>query len=103
MWCHMADTHVDRALATLEGAGNRIKCSELTEFLESLGFYFKSKKTKGHKVFFHDGLPNFSSMSFNCEHSKDPEVKAPYVQRVRRELRNHRDDLNKYLEMRARQ
>jgi hypothetical protein len=88
---------VDQAISALEGGNNRIRCSELQALLETLGFYFKSKSTENHKVYFHDGLPNFHSASFNCEHRKDPPVKSSYVQRAKRELRTHKEDLMKFL------
>lgn len=93
----MTDTMVDSAIRELDRAGDRIRCTELEAFLLGLGFFFKNKRTPNHKVYFHDGLPNFHSASFNCEHGKDPAVKASYVQRVKRELLLHKDDLNKYL------
>jgi hypothetical protein len=93
----MDDTLVDQALKALEGAGGRMRCSELQELLEGLGFYFKKKKTANHKVYFHDHLPNFPSASFNCEHGKDPPVKPSYVQRAKREITLHKEDLLRYL------
>jgi hypothetical protein len=90
----MADSPVDDALKQLDKAGGRIRCSELCELLEGLGFYFKSKKTPGHKVYFHDGLTDFFSGSFNCDHAKDPSVKAGYIQRVRSVLTEFKDALD---------
>jgi hypothetical protein len=89
---------VDQVLAELDRAGGRILCDDLCKLLESLGFYFKSKKTKGHKLYFHDGLINFRSGSFNCDHSKNPPVKAAYVQNVRATINEFRDELNQFLE-----
>jgi hypothetical protein len=94
------DGSVDQAIERLEHGNNRILCSELQGLLEQLGFYFKSKSTNNHKVYFHDGLPNFQSAGFNCEHRKDPPVKSPYVQRAKRELKTHREDLIKFLDTR---
>jgi hypothetical protein len=98
----MSATLVDQAIEILERGNNRILCSELQELLEQLGFYFKSKSTDNHKVYFHDGLPNFHSASFNCEHRKDPPVKSSYVQRAKKELKTHREDLIQFLDARDR-
>lgn len=103
MRCHVDDmlagqvVVVEQAVETLQRAGRRIRCSELQILLESLGFYFKDKKTTNHKVYFHDHLPNFSSSSFNCDHGRDPEVKNAYLQKAKRSITQNRDDLLKYL------
>lgn len=66
--------------------------------LERLGFEVKDGKRGGHKLFFHDHLPSFTSSSFNCGHGKNPEIKPAYIKKLIRTLREHESDLKKYLE-----
>ena len=89
----MSASLFDQAIAALESAGAAMRCSELTALLQSLGFVVRDGQKGGHKVFFHDQLPNFHSGSFNCDHGRNPQIKRPYIKKVIRVLREHESDL----------
>ena len=74
-----------------------MRCSELTKLLISLGFEVKNGKRGGHKVFTHDGLPDFHASSYNCDHGKNPEIKRPYIKQVKKTLRQHESSIRAYL------
>ena len=65
--------------------------------LESLGFEVRDGKRGGHKLFFHDGLPDFRSGSFNCGHGKNPEVKPAYITKIINVLETYDESLRAYL------
>ena len=96
----MADSLYETAVRTLEDSGASMRCSELTDLLESLGFTVRDGKLGGHKVFVHDGLPDFKSGSYNCDHGRNPQIKRPYITKVLRVLREHEDDIKKFLKKR---
>lgn len=74
-----------------------MRCTELTGLLISLGFEIRNGKLGSHKVFFHDGLPQFHSGSYNCEHGLNPQIKRPYIIKILRILREHESDLKTFL------
>jgi hypothetical protein len=86
-----------QAVDRLASAKASIRCSELTQLLTSLGFEVRNGKLGSHKVFFHDGLPDFHSGSFNGDHGRDPQIKRPYIIKVLRILRQHESDLKSFL------
>lgn len=55
----------------------------MTKLLEGLGFSVKDDKRGGHKVFTHDGIQSFRTGSYNCEHGRNPEIKRPYIPKIR--------------------
>lgn len=88
------------AYRRLDSAGASMRCKELTKLLENLGFSVKDGKRGGHKVFPHDGIQSFRTGSYNCEHGRNPEIKRPYIKKVRRLLEQYEADLTRYLEIR---
>lgn len=70
----MSDSLLDKALTALQGAGTSMRCDELTGFLESLGFQVREGRKGGHRIYFHPGLPDFASSSFNCDHGRNPQI-----------------------------
>lgn len=55
---------------TLKNNKTNIRCDDLGDLLTQLGFEVRDGKRGGHKVFVHDGLPEFYSGSYNCDHGK---------------------------------
>ena len=86
------------ALLKLQDSKKAFRCDELGALLVTLGFRVESSKTVGHKLVFHDGLSEFHSTSFNCDHSKNPVIKKPYISKVKRVLVQHKADLLKFLD-----
>ena len=84
-------------MARLESAKASIRSSELTELLTSLGFEVRNGKLGSHKVFFHDGLTDFHSGSYNGGHGRDPQIQRPYVLKILRILRNNESELKSFL------
>lgn len=91
---------LDQAMKRLESAGASMRCAELTGLLEGLGFEVRNGRRGGHKIFIHDHIPGFTSGSYNCEHGRNPEIKRPYVKKVLAVLRQHEQELKRYLEER---
>lgn len=93
----MTDRVFDEVIRELDQAGASMRCSELTTLLVTLGFEVKDGKRGGHKVFTHDGLPDFRSGAYNCDHGKNPEIKRPYINKVKGTLRRHETSIRAYL------
>lgn len=93
----MTDSLHNKAVSTLESAGASIRCADLTSLLQGLGFTVRDGSRGGHKIFVHEGLPNFQSGSYNCDHGRNPQIKRPYITKVLRIIREHEDDLKIYL------
>ena len=86
----------DARKALREGKG-KLRCSEVVEILEGLGFEVRDGRRGGHQVVFHLDLPNFHSASFNCGHGKNPEIKPSYVTNLLRILDLHEAAILAYL------
>lgn len=93
----VADNVFDEVMSELNQAGASMRCSKLTTLLITLGFAVKDGRKGGHKVFTHDHIPGFSSSSYNCDHGKNPEIKRPYINNVKRTLRQHETAIRAYL------
>lgn len=89
---------LELAIRRLKAERYSMRCSDLRELLESLGFYIKDGKNGGHKLYFHDHLDGFFSSGFDCGHGKNSQVKPVYVGNVLRVLANYETELSKYLE-----
>lgn len=85
----MTDRLYDLVIETLRTKKAAIRCSEVVNLLESLGFRVSSGKSPGHKVYTHPGLAEFYSASFNCDHGKNPQIKSAYVTNILRVLNAH--------------
>lgn len=88
------------ALRDLEQKKASSCCRDLIQLLERLGFEVRDGKRGGHKLFFHSGIAEFRSGSFNCGHGKNPEVKPAYVTKLTRVLRQYEDEIVSFLESR---
>lgn len=88
---------LDETRERLKASKKSIRCRELVELMESLGFDVRDGSRGGHKIYTHPHLPDFWSSSFNCGHGKDPEIKPAYITRVLRVLGDHDSDLRAYL------
>lgn len=71
-----------------------LKCSGVIKALESLGFEVRDGKRGGHKVFVHNGLKDFYSGSFNCDHGKNPQIKPAYIKNIKKILEQYSEELS---------
>lgn len=81
----------------LSEARKSMRCTELTKQLVRLGFEVRDGGRGGHKLYFHDGLPEFYSASFNCGHGKNPEIKPAYIRKVLKVLEQYKQELIEFL------
>lgn len=81
----------------LQSAPSSIRCRELAQYLETLGFEVRDGKKQGHKVFVHHGVVTFSSGAYTCGHGSNPEIKPAYIKNVIRLLKQHEAGLIRYL------
>ncbi|MCG5541975.1 MULTISPECIES: type II toxin-antitoxin system HicA family toxin [unclassified Halorhodospira] len=93
----MTSRRLDEVIQVLEAAGASLRCDDMRRHLESLGFEVRDGKKQGHKIVTHPHLEGFYSTSYTCGHGKNPEIKPPYVRKVRATLRNHYQSLSDYL------
>jgi len=96
----MSNMLFDEVVAVLSAAKRSIRCDELAGQLSRLGFEVREGKRGGHRVYVHDGLPDFTSASYNCGHGRNPEIKPAYINDVLKILRRHEAEIVKYLETR---
>ena len=83
MWCHMSGSiHVQSVIDRLNTKKGNLRCAEVKSLLEGLGFEVRDGKRGGHKIFVHDGVPEFTSGAFNCGHGKNPEIKRAYITKI---------------------
>ncbi len=82
----------------LQSRKTNLCCKDVKELLAQLGFEVRDGKKGGHKVYVHDGLPAFTSGSFDCGHGKNPEIKPAYIGKILRVLQAHEADLLRFLE-----
>lgn len=82
----------------LSAAKRSIRCDDLAGQLNRLGFEVREGKSGGHRVFIHDGIPAFTSGSYNCGHGRNPEIKPAYISNVLRILRQNEAEILDYLE-----
>lgn len=82
---------------TLRASKTSIRCNELAEQLTRLGFEVKDGGRGGHKIFTHDGIPDFYSGAYNCGHGKNPEIKPAYIGKVLRILKQHEKEIIEFL------
>lgn len=89
---------VDEALEVLEQNKRTMRCSAMEDLLISLGFRVRDGKLGGHKTFSHPRLKGFFGGSYDCGHKADGVLKLPYVLKVARVIKLHRDELEKLME-----
>jgi len=87
----------DGVVNRLRAAGATVRCRDLAEALESLGFEIRSGRKQGHKVFVHHGIPSFTTGAYTCGHGRNPEIKPVYVKKVVSLLRQYETELIAYL------
>ena len=63
-------------------AGNKTRCTDLINWLESAGFKLKKGKRGNHYTFTHDGIDGFTTSDFDCGHGKNSEVKKPFITKI---------------------
>lgn len=92
----MSDGQFESSLSLFE-SNKSLRCKDVVSELEKLGFEVRDGKRGGHKVFFHDGLINFHSGSFNCDHGKNPQIKPAYIRKVAKTLKMYEQELKEFL------
>ncbi|MGI0153613.1 MULTISPECIES: type II toxin-antitoxin system HicA family toxin [Pseudidiomarina] len=74
-------------------SGKALRCKEVIAALETLGFEVRDGKRGGHKVYVHDGLNDFHSSAFNCDHGKNPQIKPAYIKKIVKVLKQYEQEL----------
>lgn len=74
-----------------------LRCSDVTKFLEQLGFTVRQAGDAGHRVFMHKDLKDFHGSNFNCGHGSNAEVKKSYIRTILRIIEQHEDQLRELL------
>jgi len=77
-----------------------MRCRDLVDILDGLGFEVRDGKKQGHKILFHAGIRGFFSASFTCGHGRNPEIKPAYVRQVRKLLLRYESEILGFLEAR---
>jgi hypothetical protein len=90
---------VDDAIEFLQQRKKTLRCSELTQQLESFGFRVGDCKKIGHKKVSHTKLPGFFGSSYCCGHGADDQVKPGYIGKMITLLKTYREDLEKLMEV----
>lgn len=88
---------LDAALNRLGSAGASMRCQELADLLDSLGFEVRDGRKPGHKVFVHHGISSFTSGAYTCGHGRNPEILTVYINKVVRLLKQYEAEINAYL------
>jgi len=96
-----AKLQIQHTITSLQQRKASLCCDDVKNLLVGLGFEVRDGKQGGHKVFVHQGLPSFLSGSFNCGHGKNPEIKPAYIGKIIQVLKQHHDELVRYLEKRS--
>lgn len=76
-----------------QGRVASVRCLELCNGLEHLGFTVRKAGSSGHKVISHADLPEFWGANFNCGHGTNDYVKPVYVRKILRVLSENSDEL----------
>ena len=74
-------------------SGKALRCKEVIAALEGLGFEVRDGNRGGHKVYVHDGLNEFHSSAFNCDHGKNPQIKPAYIKKIAKVLNHYEQEL----------
>ncbi|MCK5359626.1 MAG: type II toxin-antitoxin system HicA family toxin [Gammaproteobacteria bacterium] len=88
---------LDPLIQRLRSNAPSIRCNEMAEILESLGFEVRNGKKQGHKVFVHHGIAAFTSAAYTCGHGRNPEIKPVYVRKVAGLLKQYETELILFL------
>ncbi|MCH8537127.1 MAG: type II toxin-antitoxin system HicA family toxin [Alkalimonas sp.] len=83
-----------QSVLSLFQSGSALRCKDVVQALESLGFEVRDGKRGGHKIFVHDRLQDFYSGSFNCDHGKNPQIKPGYIRNIRKILEQYSEELS---------
>jgi len=91
----------DRHRQSLQESAGNLRCSEVKQILEELGFRVRDGKKGGHKLYTHPRIKEFFGSSYNCGHGSNPEVKKPYIRKILRVLDTYESEIRDYLKGRA--
>ena len=90
-----------KAADGLLAAKAAIRCHEMIELLESLGFEVRAGRKQGHRIVVHHGIEGFHSAAFTCGHGRNPEIKPVYVTQMAKLLRRYEVELGEWLERKS--
>jgi hypothetical protein len=94
----MTPDKVHAAIETLANQRASLRCRDVIQLLEGLGFEVRAGRKAGHKIVLHQGLADFYSAAFTCGHGRDPEIKPVYTRQLQRLLEMHADALRELTE-----
>lgn len=95
-----AKLSVNNVIAFLKQHKTNLRCEEVKRQLVKLGFEINDGKRGGHKLVKHNGLASFRSLSFNCGHGTNPEIKPAYIDNIITVLNQYVEDIESYMEKR---
>lgn len=84
---------MSEVIQSLKQRKTNIRCNDLKQVLQQLGFIVREGKRGGHQLFTHPELTDFHGGSFNCDHGKNPQVKPVYVQKIIKVLEQYQEHL----------
>ena len=88
----------DAVIATLVASPGSIRCSDMKDFLTSLGYEVVRGTKANHHTYAHSGFSEFYGANFDGGHGRDPCIKRAYVYNVKRQLTLHREQLRRDLD-----
>lgn len=93
----MAKLSYDDVLRKLNERRYSLRCDELIDCLEDLGFVVEASSRGNHHTFTHPGIPDFHGSNFDCGHGKNPQLRAVYVGKVIKTIEKYGDEIGEYL------
>ncbi len=87
-------------LDALESTQATLRCRDMVDILDGLGFEVRDGRKQGHKIVFHEGIPGFFSAGFTCGHGRNLEIKPVYVRELRKLLLRYESEIRSFLETR---
>ena len=85
-----------RKLTELTTSANT-SCKDFSSVLEDLGFTLVACGNAGHKIATHPAIELLDYPDFNCGHSEGEHIKRPYIKKLHRFVKEHKDVIKEYL------
>lgn len=89
----MAKQNYAEVVERLRKSGSNIKCAEMRELLENLGFKVRDGRSGMHRTYSHPELKNFFGGSYDCGHKA--KMLPIYPQNILKVLIEYKDELQK--------
>lgn len=93
-----AERKVKSALSVLQQSVTNLRCSDVRELLEGLGFEVRDGAKQGHKVVHHEGIVDFFGTNYTCGHGANPVLKPCYPRTLRQTISRYEEELINYVE-----